>query len=211
MVDLGPSGGGDLVVAWCDYAAARYAVMHWHYSRTMPSGKLVKVGAWEAGQYVGCVLFGRGASPSLGVKYGVTNVQVCELVRVAMRDHVTPTTAVVAAALRMLRGYSPGLRLVVSFADERQGHLGIIYQAGNWVYAGAVEHTWYRVHGQLVHPKTLHSTYGVGGQSIPWLRERVDPNAERVNMPAKHRYLMPLDRAMRRTVMRHAQPAPRRD
>jgi hypothetical protein len=198
-----------LTVAWCTHEAATYAVMHWHYSKTMPSGKLVKVGAWEAGRFVGAVLFGKGASPNLGGQFGVSNVEVCELVRVAMRDHVTPTTALVAAALRMLRRHSPGLRLVVSFADAGQGHLGTLYQAGNWIYTGPVEHTWYRVRGRLVHPKTLHSTYGIGGQSVPWLRAHVDPKAERVAMPAKHRYLMPLDRAMRRAVMPYALPAPR--
>jgi hypothetical protein len=200
-----------LTVAWCTHDAATYAVMHWHYSKTMPSGKLVKVGAWEAGRFVGVVLFGKGAAPNLGGQFGVSNVEVCELVRVAMRDHVTPTTALVAAALRMLRRHSPGLRLVVSFADAGQGHLGTLYQAGNWIYTGPVEHTWYRVRGRLVHPKTLHSTYGIGGQSVPWLRAHVDPRAERVSMPAKHRYLMPLDRAMRRAVMRYALPAPRAD
>lgn len=198
-----------LVVAPCSHEAATYAVMHWHYSRAMPSGKLVKVGAWEDGQFVGVVLFGRGASPNLGTPFGASATEVCELVRVAMRDHTAPTTQVVAAALRYLKATNPGLRLVVSFADEAQGHLGTIYQAGNWVYTGPVEHQWYRVNGRLVHPKTLHSTYGVGGQSVPWLRAHVDPRAERVPMPAKHRYVMPLDRRMRRVVAARAVPFPR--
>lgn len=184
--------------------------MHWHYSRAMPAGKLVKVGLWEDGTYRGVVLFGRGAAPNLVNAYGLDQTQGCELVRVALDDaHTTPTTQVVAGALRVLKDTNPGLRLVVSFADEGQGHLGTIYQAGNWLYLGAVEHQHYRVRGEMVHPKTLHARYGAGGQSIPWLREHVDPNAERVPMPAKHRYVMPLDRAMRRQLLPLVQPAPR--
>ncbi len=34
----------DLRVDWCSHKAAKYAVTHWHYSRTMPSGKLAKIG-----------------------------------------------------------------------------------------------------------------------------------------------------------------------
>jgi hypothetical protein len=200
-----------LTVAPCSHDAATFAVMHWHYSRRMPVGKLVKYGAWEGDEFVGAVIYGRGAAPELGTPYGLTATGVCELVRVAMRDHAAPVTQVVARTLKLLKQDNPGLRLVVSFADENEGHVGVIYQAGNWVYAGASHHEWIRVHGRLVHPKSLHSKYGVGGQSIPWLRHNVDPRAERVPMPPKHRYLYPLDRAMRRFVTPLARPYPRRD
>lgn len=199
----------DVVIAPCSFDAARYAVMHWHYSRAMPAGKLAKVGLWESSEFMGAVLFGRGAAPALVTRYGLDQTEGVELVRVALRDdHATTTTRVVAAALRHLKATNPGLRLVVSFADAGQGHVGTIYQAGNWLYLGAMEHSWYRVHGRLVHPKTLHSTYGIGGQSIPWLHANVDPNAERVAMPRKHRYAMPLDRAMRRRLSPLAQAYP---
>lgn len=205
-----PAARSNLVVAPCDHKAATHAVLNWHYSRTMPSGKLVKFGAWENGHFIGVVLFGRGASPNLGTPYGLRPDEVCELVRVALRNHVAPTSQVVAAAMKGLRSQSNGLRLIVSFADEGQDHLGVLYQAGSWIYAGSVNHTWLRVHGQLVHPKTLHSKLGPGGQSIPWLRANVDPHAERVHMKPKHRYLFPLDRQMRRKLVPLSRPYPKR-
>lgn len=199
-----------ITIAACSHDAARYAVMHWHYSRVMPAGKLVKVGLWEETRFMGAVVFGRGAAPTLMAAYGLDQTEGVELVRVALcDDHTTPTTKVVAGALRVLKAGSPGMRLVVSFADEGQGHIGTIYQAGNWLYLGQVEHTWFRLHGRMVHPKTLHARYGYGGQAIPWLRENVDPKAERVPMPPKHRYAMPLDRAMRRQLAPLVQPFPK--
>lgn len=195
-------------VAPCSHAAAKLAVERWHYSRMMPVGKLARFGIWERDEFVGVVLFGRGAAPTLGSAYGLTQTQCCELVRVALRRHDTPVSCIVAAALSQLGATNPGMRLVVSFADTAQGHVGTIYQAGNWVYLGAVDHQWYKVHGRMVHPKSLHSTYGKGGQSLPWLRNNVDRGAERVSMPPKHRYVMPLDRAMRRQVTKLAQPYP---
>lgn len=198
-----------LVVEPCGHDAARYAVMRWHYSRSMPNGKLVKFGVWEHGRFVGAVLFGRGASPRLLVAYGLDAVEGCELVRVALDAHEAPVTEVVARALRLVHRLNPCLRLVVSFADEREGHVGTIYQAGNWLYLGESVAAWYRVGGVLMHGKTLHTRYGAGGQSIPWLRANVDPNAERVPMPVKHRYVMPLDRAMRRRLAPLARPYPR--
>ena len=147
---------------------------------------------------------------NIGTPFGLEQTAVCELVRVALGHHIMPTSRIVAIAIRMLRKASPGLRLIVSFADTSQGHHGGIYQAGGWVYVGSHEYHAYRVNGRVTHPKTLHSLYGVGGQSIPWLRKHIDPNAERIANGVKHKYVMPLDDAMREQIAPLAKPYPKR-
>lgn len=212
-VTAGPPLAADpepLVVAPCSHDAARYAVMHWHYSRRMPAGKLVKFGVWEHGAFVGTVLYGRGATPKIGSPYGLNQTEICELVRVALTDHSHTVTAILARSLGQLSTMNPGLRLVVSFADTGQGHHGGIYQAGNWLYLGTVTKAYYRVRGELVHPRTLYARYGVGGQSVRWLRDHVDPDARKEDRPAKHRYVYPLDRGMRRKITKIALPYPAR-
>jgi hypothetical protein len=104
----------------------------------------------------------------------------------------------------------PGLRLIVSFADTGQGHHGGIYQACGWVYIGAARGRATRVLGINHHPKTLHSRYGYGGQSIPWLRRHVDPFADNVMLPDKLKYALPLDCAMRAQIAPLAKPYPKR-
>lgn len=200
----------DLRLDWCSYAAAKYAVEHWHYSRCMPAGKLVKVGVWEDREFIGAVIFGRGAAMYIGTPFGVAQTEICELVRVALRQHATPVSRIIAVALKMLKRQSPELRLVVSFADSTQGHHGGIYQASGWVCVGSEEYHAYRVGGEVVHPKTLHSRYGVGGQSISWLQAHVDPNAERIRNGIKHKYVIPLDAAMRAQIAPLAKPYPKR-
>ena len=195
---------------WCNEAAARYAVMHWHYSQRMPAGKRVRIGVWEDGEFVGVVIFGGGATPEIGKPFGLGRLQVCELVRVAMGTHCTPVSRVVAIALRMLRKHSPGIELVVSFADTAQGHRGGIYMAGGWVYVGSCAYHVIRLKGRNRHPKTLHSLYGKGGQSIPWLRANVDPKAERITTPPKHKYVMPLTDTGQAIVAPMSQPYPQR-
>lgn len=200
----------NLKIDWASHEAAKYACVNWHYSQTIPVGKLVKVGAWEDEKFIGVVLFGRGATPEIGSPYGLTQTEICELVRIALTKHITPVSKILSIALRFLQKQSPGLRLVVSFADAAQGHHGGIYQATNWIYAGGAETHAYCVHGKNVHPKTLHAKYGKGGQSIPWLRANVDPNAARVVAGFKHRYLMPLDHNMRDKIMTLSKPYPKR-
>ena len=200
----------ELLVAPCSHKAAKFAVEHWHYSERMPAGKLVRFGVWESGEFVGVVLFGRGAAIHIGSPYELDQTEVCELVRVAMRGHAVSVSRVVALSLRQLKREQPGLRLVVSFADSGEGHHGGIYQAGNWIYSGDTLASAYRLNGEIVHPKTCHSRWGKGGQSIPWLRENIDPQAERIMNPPKHKYLYPLDKKMRRQIEPLAKPYPKR-
>jgi hypothetical protein len=199
-----------LRVDWATAKAARYACTKWHYSGRVPVFKCVRVGVWEGGEFVGVVLFGQGATPEIGSPYKLVGTEICELTRVALRSHQWPASRIVAIALRFLRAQCPGVRAVVSFADASRGHHGGIYQAGGWLYFGGAETHAYRVNGINVHPKTLHSRYGRGGQSIPWLRANVDPNAARVVAGFKHRYLMPLDPAMREKIAPLAKPYPKR-
>jgi hypothetical protein len=127
--------------------------------------------------------------------------EVCELVRVALTDHVTPVSRILAIATKMLARAMPGLRLVVSFADTGQGHHGGIYQAAGWIYLGAAPQHAYVVGGKTVHPRTLYSRFGPGGQSVPWLRANVDPGACRIVTAEKHKYAKALDPALHRTLV----------
>jgi hypothetical protein len=198
-----------LTVGWATAEAARYACTHWHYSRCVPVFKCVRIGVWEDGAFIGVVLFGQGATPEIGSPYGLLRTEICELTRVALTTHRTPVSRIIAIAIRFLRKQCPGLRAIVSFADMAQGHYGGIYQAGGWLYIGGAEQHAYMVNGKTVHPKTLHSRYGKGGQSIPWLRANVDPKAARVVSGFKHRYLMPLDADMRARLMPLVKPYPK--
>lgn len=199
-----------LRIDWATHEAAKFACVNWHYSRCVPVFKCVRIGVWEDGAFIGVVLFGQGATPEIGSPYGLSGLEICELTRVALTTHKTPVSRIIAFALRFLRKQCPGLKAVVSFADAGQGHHGGIYQAGGWIYVGGANTHAYRVNGVLVHPKTLHSRYGKGGQSIPWLVKNVDPNAARVIAGFKHRYLMPFDAEVKVRLSQMAKPYPKR-
>lgn len=198
----------DLKIAKASHDAALFAVQNWHYSRKLPSGKLFIRGVWEDGKFIGVVIFSRGATNTIGSPYGLEQTECVELTRVALNKHVTPVSQIVAAALRDLKAGNPGLRLVVSYADPMQGHQGGIYQAGNWIYTGqgkaAPE---FVVRGVQMHMRSIHAKGWK--QSLEWLREHVDPNTYKVEITPKHKYLMPLDKAMRRQVSVLSLPYPR--
>jgi len=199
----------DLKVDWCSHEAAKYAVEHWHYSKTLPVGKLVKIGVWENQEFIGCILFGRGANNNMLKPYGLGQDEGCELVRVALSRHETEVTKIVAISMRKLKAQSPKLRLIVSYADTSQGHHGGIYQGGNWIYDHSAKMDALIVAGKKVHRKTIYSKYKTN--SIDWIKKNVDPKARWLDDGSvKHRYLMPLDKQMRRKIQKLAKPYPKR-
>ena len=203
-----------LLLNWCDRKAARYACEHWHYSKKLPVFKLNCIGVWEDEKYKGALVFSLGAAGACnGAKYGMKrNFEIAELARVALNKPLAPVSKIVSVAIKMIARHNPGLKMLISFADTREGHVGTIYQASNWVYAGTYDSSCdtYVVRGKEVHAKTLYSRYGRGGQSIPWLREHIDPTAQRIKSPPKHRYLYPLCSGARKVIESFRKPYPKR-
>ena len=189
----------DLKIDWATFAAAKHACHHWHYSKCIPAGKLVKVGAWEKDKFLGVVLFGRGANHNMGKAFSVGQDQCVELVRIALREHDNPVSRISSLAIKFLKKANPGIRLVVSYADPDAGHHGGIYQAGNWLYTGesaSAIKVWYK--GRWAHKKTVDDA-------------KVDQSRlKKKKVPGKHRYLMPLDAEMKASILHLAKPYPKR-
>lgn len=192
---------------WCSHAAAKWAVENWHYSRSMPAGKMVRIGVWEGGTFIGVVIFSQGGNMSLGTPYGLTSLEVCELVRVALTSHKAPVSRIVAIALRMLKKHCPGTKLVVSFADPTEGHTGGIYQAGGWLYSGRSADSYeFRLHGKRIQKRAY-----TGDQfGKPGSKATLPPGAVKVATVGKHRYLMPLDAETKTRLAPRAMPYPKR-
>lgn len=201
----------ELKLDWCSHEAAKYAVEKWHYSGTMPTPPILRIGVWESEKFVGVILFSRGANKNLGTPYGLQCTEVCELTRVALAVHETPVSRMMAIALRMVMQKEKGLRLCVSFADTNEGHHGGIYQAGGWVYSGESISTpkFRTASGKVLHQRQTSKT-GIKPQyGKP---RRVPKQSECVLIPQKnkHRYLMPLDAEMRAQIEPLRKPYPKR-
>lgn len=202
----------ELKIDWASYDAAKYACENWHYSKVIPVGKLVKVGAWENDKYIGCVIFGRGANNNMLKPFGLTADEGCELVRVALNKHQSPVSRILALSIKFLKKQSPELKLVVSYADADQEHHGGIYQATNWIYDGLKNANTmgaFIIKGKKTHPKSVHSK-GIK-QNINAVKKHLDPNATIFITKGKHRYLMPLDNEIKKQIQLLAKPYPKRD
>lgn len=192
----------DLVVAPCSYEAAAYAVKSWHYSKKMPAGKCYRLGVWEDDKFVGALVFAWGANKSLSSPYGLQMTECVELVRVACRRHILPITKFVSMAIKKLKSDNPGIRLIISFADSHQGHVGTIYQAGNWFFLGETAPKFdYKMPDNSILNRRAYTGKGFNGTVRP-----LPSGATKVNSPPKLRYAMPLDKSMRRQIAKMSLP-----
>jgi len=207
------SNRSKLKLDWCSYEAAKYAVMKWHYSKAMPAGKLVKIGVWENNKFIGVIIYSYGCSTSAGKRYGLKMTDTGELVRVALGKHENPATKIVAISIKLLKKQSPGLKLLISFADPYEKHLGIIYQAGNWIYVGPQGkdkrvrkyekcgkiYNWRTVGGHLRKRKDLKNNVE-GAKHLGFIPSPWAP---------KYKYLYPLTKKMRKQIELLKKPYPK--
>lgn len=202
----------DLKVDWATHEAAAYACKTWHYSKSVPVPPLVKIGAWENGVFIGAVIFSRGANNNLLKPFGLEQTDGCELTRIALNKHATPVSQIASVAMKFLKQHNPGMRLIISFADPSEGHHGGIYQAGNWIYTGRQPSTIEYIapdgkqwHGRMVSKDGKKKVQGVYRRC--WRADQCTP----VEKPGKHRYLMPLDKKMRKQILPLSKPYPKRE
>lgn len=181
--------------------AYNYACKHFHYAKCTPVVK-VAFNVWnDDDEWCGVIIYGSGATPHIATAYDKWQGQVLELVRVALngKQGHGRTSEAVAATLKALKKVAPWCQLVVSYADLDQAHTGTLHQATNWIYTGirnAGERGAFIVNGQKMHPKSCHSRGWK--QSLLWLRENIDPEAEEFITKGKHKYVYPMTKQMRK-------------
>lgn len=132
------------------------------------------------------------------------------MVRVALNGKQPCTSQCVGAALRKLHHDAPHIKIVVSYADVDQNHLGIIYQATNWIYLGKMNEDTigaYIINGKKTHPKSIYSKGWV--QNLEWLRKNVDPNAKEFVTKGKRKYIFVFDKKLRKQWQQKAIPYPK--
>ena len=101
--------------------------------------------------------------------------------------------SVLSKTFNWLKQYAKDIKVLVSYSDPEQGHLGIIYQATNWIYQGnsirlmpnyAIRLT---KDGEWMHSRNV--TQKFGSHNLEKLKKAVGHTFWRKEEPEKHRYL----------------------
>jgi len=171
-----------------------------HYAHRIPSISYA-YGLFKDQEIVGVVTYGTPASSTLckGICGDDWQKYVLELNRLVLEYNLpNEASRLVAASLRLL----PKPRIIVSFADTAQNHLGIVYQATNFIYTGlSTKFRDVKVRG-LEHQH--HATYG-HGLSYKEIKEKYgEDNVYFVDRSRKHRYITFIGNRKEKQTMRSA-------
>ena len=133
---------------------------------------------------VGVVIYGTPSSSTL--RSGICGIEeknnVIELTRLWIEDG-TPRNSESFLIGNTLSKVDK--EIVVSYAEIEQGHLGIVYQATNWIYTGlSAKRTNWTIKGVNKHCQTIADKY-----SASELREIYGDDFKSVERPRKHRYV----------------------
>lgn len=139
--------------------AINYACKNFHYSKSVPTIQYAYNVYNDNNEWCGVIIYGGGANNNLAKSFNLYNGEVLELERVALNGKQEQTSKAVALSLKLLHKENPIVKLVVSYADHRQKHIGTIYKATNWMFLGIskTSDTQYYYKGKWTHQRTIDS------------------------------------------------------
>jgi hypothetical protein len=164
-------------------------ILNVHYARRWPSISYA-FGLFRVGELVGVCTYGTPASAPL--KRGLCGDDfkdvVLELNRLCLRDNLkNEGSFLVASSLKML----PAGRVVVSFADTEQGHVGTVYQASNFTYCGlSAKRTDWTIRGrEHLHGQTVADEFRGSANRAQDMRDKYGEDFYLKPRSRKHRYV----------------------
>lgn len=130
-----------------------------HYSGSVSWSSNLHLGVYVAGDLIGAMQYGPAMNPASGpnVVAGSTTDSWLELNRLWLSDDKPPNTTsrAIACSLRLIKATRPKVEWIQSFADERCGKWGGVYQACSFLYCGEHTGTFYEIDGTWIHKSML--------------------------------------------------------
>ncbi len=147
---------------------------------------------------IGCLTFGRpvGRSALKSINESLSFGSVLELTRLFVMDGFGKNieSYVISQSFHWLKQNAKEVKVLISYADPEQNHLGRIYQATNWLYQGAGASALmpsYSIRldetNKWIHSRTVSDRYG--SSNIDHLKKCIGKTFYRKQEAFKHRYI----------------------
>lgn len=178
----------DITVCQISATEAEPWILNRHYAkRTCPIS--FAFGAFINAEMIGVVTFGTPLSSTL--RSGLCGEQwaseVLELNRLCCKNEKNIASKLVSKSLRLL----PQPKIIVSYADTAQGHVGYVYQATNFLYTGlSAKFVEWTVRGmEHLHHATIHDESRGQEDRLGFLKQKYGDRFYSRERSRKHRYV----------------------
>lgn len=160
-----------------------------HYAKRIPSISYT-FGLFYVDELVGVICY--GTPPSSPLRAGIAGKEniskVLELNRLCLLNNLkNEASYLIGKSLKLL----PHNMIIISFADSSQDHLGIVYQATNFLYVGlSAKRTDWQIEGlEHLHGQTIADKFRGIPNRAKAIREMYGDKFRLVDRPRKHRYI----------------------
>jgi len=160
-----------------------------HYAKRWPSISY-RYGLYKDTELIGVVTYGTPSSATLrvGIAGEEHKGEVLELNRLCLKyNGNNEASLLVGKSLTML----PKGRIIISYADKSQGHVGYVYQACNFTYHGlSAKRTDWRVKGkEHLHGQSIADEFRGVPNRAQAMRDKYGDDFYSAPRPRKHRYI----------------------
>lgn len=203
-------GCRDFFVAAIPRRTAVEIILHRHYSHRIVNNSYVHLGTFIDGEMLGVLQLGYALNPARASKVvaNTGSTEHLELNRMWFDDRAPRNTEsrALAFTMRYLKRACPSARWVQSFADERCGRWGVVYQAANFLYLGSHLTDFWELDGETYHDLLL-TAHKKGGRRGEHLRANLHRATRR--RLRQFRYVFFLKPSARRDLKLRVQPYPK--
>ena len=134
---------------------ANQVIVKNHYSGKFYSASYIHLGLYDNNQLRGVLQYGYAMNPQsmASVVSGTKADEYLELNRMWLDDRMprNSETKAISYSIKFIRRKYPKIGWIQSFADERCGRLGVVYQAASFLYCGEHVATFWELDGVWYH------------------------------------------------------------
>lgn len=181
-----------------------------HYSKTIYSASRIHLGVY-APELLGVLQFGAAMNPAsqASVVSETGQDEYLELNRMWLDDALprNSESKAIAYAMTYIKRKDARIQWVQSFADERCGRHGVVYQAANFIYCGEHTSTFWEYDGKVYHNSILtdgRQSETPSGRLLRENRAALIPHKLR-----QFRYLYFIKRAAKKRLLLRQMPYPK--
>lgn len=181
-----------------------------HYLHSWPGGTKLAFGVFDGQRLMGAATLGVGPFLGYCLVDGATPKDCITLTRLWLSDELPKNgeSHVIGVIIRALRHHTT-LKFIIAYADPAAGHIGIIYQATNWIYTGLSSATpLYEINGAIRHSRSFAASFGT--HSIRYFANQ-GIEIKAILQSAKHRYIYFIDPTWRKRLKVPVLPYPKKE
>lgn len=148
-------GDGDFYVKEISRELANKVIVENHYSKKFYSASYIHLGVYIQNEFLGVLQFGYAMNPASqeSVVLDTKIDEYLELNRMWLDDKAerNSESKAISYCIKYIKRKYPKIKWIQSFADERCGKFGVVYQASNFKYYGEFTSIFWEWNGEYYH------------------------------------------------------------